>query len=154
MTVQINLTVAQILGLEFEISGLVDISTGETIRKGLLQQSISGITKYKLTNLLQELNKHSKMFNDIRNGLITKYGEPNEDGTHTISSTIIVDEKEVANPKSIDFQKKIESVLTKEIIIHTERFIVDDLDFKSYENYPAFFNLITKILEIDKEPAK
>ncbi len=74
------LEIGEILQLESEINGFTNQQTGEKIYEGFLKQNLSIILKYELTELSEELSKERKRIETVRDELIQKLGEADENG--------------------------------------------------------------------------
>jgi hypothetical protein len=147
MSVKVTLTMAEIFGLETELSGVVNQSTGEKLSKGLLAQPITLVTKFRLTELQKSLVEHKKTFETLRDELITKLGTKDEEGNVSIPMYLEATSEEAPkeiNPVFIQFNQEFEAVLSETREITTQKFDISEFDFKTDENYPVFF----KVLEI------
>jgi hypothetical protein len=147
MSVKVTLTMAEIFGLETELSGAVNQSTGEKLSKGLLAQPITLVTKFRLTELQKSLVEHKKTFETLRDELITKLGTKDEEGNVSIPMYLEATSEEAPkeiNPVFIQFNQEFEAVLAETREITTQKFDITEFDFKTDENYPVFF----KVLEI------
>ena len=60
--------------LEGEINGLVNQQTGEKVSSGLLNEKISFITKYWLTDLSKIVTEEKTSIDSIKTHLIKYYG--------------------------------------------------------------------------------
>jgi hypothetical protein len=145
MSVKVTLTMAEIFGLETELSGAVNQSTGEKLSKGLLAQPITMVTKFRLTELQKSLTEHKKTFETLRDELITKLGTKDEEGNVSIpmylESTSEDAPKEI-NPVFVQFNQEFEAVLAETREITTQKFDITEFDFKTDENYPVFFKVL------------
>lgn len=150
-----TLTLGEIYTLESELAGVVNQQTGEKTVKGLLAQQISLLQKYWLTDLADELAKHKKNVDNIRNELIQKHGEPTANGGMSISVTIdktddegnkVLDENgapvKVMNPKFQEFNEQMENLFAETRNIEHYPFKIEDFDFKTDETYAVFFKLL------------
>jgi hypothetical protein len=147
MSVKVTLTMAEIFGLETELSGIVNQATGEKLSKGLLAQPITMVTKFRLTELQNSLIEHKKTFETLRNELITKLGNKDEEGNVSIPMYLEAtseDAPKEINPVFIQFNQEFDAVLAETREITTQKFDISEFDFKTDENYPVFF----KVLEI------
>lgn len=146
---KIKLTLAEILELRGEIYGLQNLNTGEQITEGLLKQALPYVTKYWLHELGERLLEEEKLINKLRDGLIEKYGEKDEQGNMGISGGIEdgteldKDGNEVkkykVNPKFIEFQQEINTMLAESKEVEYKPFKLEDLkDINTKEDYPIF----------------
>jgi len=74
------LEIGEILQLDSEINGFTNPQTGEQVYEGFLKQNLSIILKYELTELSEELSKERKRIEGVRDELIQKLGEKDENG--------------------------------------------------------------------------
>jgi hypothetical protein len=150
-----TLTLGEIYTLEAELAGQVNQQTGEKTVKGLLSQSISLLQKYWLTDLVEDLGKHKKNVDAIRNELIQKHGEPVENGGISIAVSIdkldeegnpVLNEEgnpvKVINPKFQQFNEEMEKLFAESREIEHYPFKIEDFDFKTDETYTVFFKLL------------
>jgi hypothetical protein len=150
-----TLTLGDIYTLESELAGAVNQQTGEKTLKGLLSQQISLLQKYWLTDLAEDLAKHKKNVDGIRNDLIKKYGEPIENGGLSIQMSIDkVDEEgnpvlneegkpvKVLNPQFQLFNEEMEKLFAETKEVEHYPFKIEDFDFKTDESYSVFFKLM------------
>ena len=140
---KITLNLAKILSLEVEIGGLKNQQTGETVLKGLLSHKIPMPTKFKLKILHNTILNIKKANDEIREELIKEYGTEVNGG---ISIAMFVDaEAEVKeyNPNYIEFAKKMEELLAKEIEIEFEEIVIDEFkEINEEDVYPTFWDLL------------
>jgi len=150
-----TLTLGEIYTLEAELAGAANQQTGEKTLKGLLSQSISLLQKYWLTDLAEDLGKHKKNVDAIRNDLIKKHGEPVENGGLSISVSIdkldeegnpVLNEEgkpvKVINPKFQEFNEEMEKLFAETREVEHYPFKIEDFDFKTDETYAVFFKLL------------
>jgi len=150
-----TLTLGEIYTLEAELAGAANQQTGEKTLKGLLSQSISLLQKYWLTDLAEDLAKHKKNVDAIRNDLIKKHGEPVENGGLSISVSIdkldeeglpVLNEEgkpvKVLNPKFQEFNEEMEKLFAETRDVEHYPFKIEDFDFKTDETYAVFFKLL------------
>lgn len=150
-----TLTLGEIYALEAELSGFVNQQTGEKSVKGLLSQPISLLQKYWLTDLAEDLAKHKKNVDNLRNELIQKHGEATENGGMSISVSVDkLDEEgnpvlgedgkaiKVLNPKFQEFNQEMENLFAETKEVEHYAFKIEDFDFKTDETYAVFFKLL------------
>ncbi len=141
-----------VLQLESEINGFVAPETGERIYEGFLNQNLSIILKYELTELSEVLSKERKKVESLRDDLIKKHGEEDERGG--IMVKMYLEQKDddgnviskVINPKYVDFDKEYGELLNTEIEIEYPEITKEDLKEagKSKDKYRVLFRLIKK----------
>lgn len=150
-----TLTLGEIYALEAELAGAVNQQTGEKTLKGLLAQQISLLQKYWLTDLAEDLAKHKKNVDGLRNELIKEYGEATENGGMSIAMSIDkLDEEgkpvlgedgkaiKVLNPKFQTFNEEMEKLFAETKEVEHYPFKLEDFDFKTDETYAVFFKLL------------
>lgn len=158
-----TLTLGEIYALEAELSGFVNQQTGEKTVKGLLAQSISLLQKYWLTDLAEDLAKHKKNVDAIRNELIQKHGEPGENGSISINVSVdkldeegnpVLNEEgnpvKVLNPKFQEFNQEMEKLFAETREVEHYPFKIEDFDFKTDETYSVFFKLLKSKKEAEQ----
>jgi hypothetical protein len=141
-----------VLQLESEINGFVAPETGERIYEGFLNQNLSIILKYELTELSEVLSKERKKVEGLRDDLIKKHGEEDEKGGIMVKMYLEQkdDEGNVVsrpiNPKYVDFDKEYGELLNTEIEIEYPEITKEDLKEagKSKDKYRVLFRLIKK----------
>ena len=146
-----TLQLGQILQLEAEVNGIMNIQTGEIITKGLLKEVLKFKTKYWLMQLAEELAEEKKRIETVRDQLVKELGE--EDETGVISLPVYINEvqdedgkvvsKDI-NPKFVDFQEKFNELLIETKELSHGKFLLEDFEsVESAEVYPVFFKLIS-----------
>ncbi len=141
-----------VLQLESEINGFVNPETGERIYEGFLNQNLSIILKYELTELSEVLTKERKKVDSLRDDLVKKYGEETDKGGMMVKMLNEVKEDEgnvvsrVVNPKYVEFDKEYSQLLNTEIEIEYPEITKEDLKEagKSKDKYRVLFRLIKK----------
>lgn len=144
-----KLTIDQILQLDPEINGFTNPQTGDVVYEGFVKQPLSILLKYELTELSNTLKEEREKVDSLRNELIEKYGESNEDGSIQISPTI--EEKKgkktetVRNPKYVEFVEEYNKLLQKEIEVSHPEITKEDLKDagKTKDQYNILFKLVT-----------
>ncbi len=141
-----------VLQLESEINGFVNPETGERIYEGFLNQNLSIILKYELTELSEVLTKERKKVDSLRDDLVKKYGEETDKGGMMVKMLNEVKDDEgnvvsrVVNPKYVEFDKEYSQLLNTEIEIEYPEITKEDLKEagKSKDKYLVLFRLIKK----------
>ena len=141
-----------VLQLESEINGLVNQETGERIYEGFLNQNLSIILKYELTELSDTLSKERKKVDGLRDELIKKHGK--DDGKGGVMVKMYNEElgqdgnviSRTINPDYIEFDKEYSELLNTEIDIQYPEITKEDLKEagKSKDKYRVLFRLIKK----------
>lgn len=149
-----KLQLGEILQLEKEINGYVNPETNEQEFKGFINQDLSIILKYKLSELSDFLTNEKKKVGDLRDSLIKKYGKPDEEGKIVVKmfiedeSTSIEGEepKMIVNPEFKKLDEEFGKLLVQEIEVDVPEITLDDLKEagKTKDNYKLLFKLIKK----------
>ncbi len=149
---KISLKLSDVLELESEINGFVNPQTGEEIFKGFIKQNLSIVLKYELKELGEVLKIEKTKIEELRNELISKYGEPDESGFMSVRMYDEVKDQEGKvtsmkfNEKYLEFDKEYATLLEKEKEIEYPEITKDDLrkagDTK--DDYRVLFKLIKK----------
>jgi len=145
-----NLTIDQILQLDAEINGFKNPQTEEVVYEGFNKQPLSILLKYELSEFSEKLSAERKKVDGLRNELITKYGEPTEEGGVQISPTIEKKKgkgtEEIKNPKYVEFLNEYQTLLQKDIELEHPVISKDDLKDagKTKDQYNILFRLISK----------
>jgi hypothetical protein len=125
--------------LKDSLSLLIDLNGKNTInKKGLLNEKISAISKYKLNKLNKELISEEGEFINFRNELLKKFGTE-LNGKYVLESFL---EDGSVNPKVDDFNKEIISLLNETIEIKNYEFNIEEFNFESESNYALFYELM------------
>lgn len=138
---KVKLTLAEILNLNIELSGLNNPETGEIILNGLLSQELSLVTKFKLSELSDEISPIVSNIDKLRDGLIKKRGTE-KDGLISIEK-FIGDNK--LNPVFLEFQDEYNKLLSKEKEIEVFEFSIEEFNIKTSDRYDFFFKLLKTI---------
>jgi hypothetical protein len=149
---KISLKLGDILQLESEINGYTNPNTGEQVLKGFLKQNLSIILKYELSELGEILSKERKKVESLRDELIQKYGEADDNGGVMVK--MYNEEKDsdgnvitaVINPKYVEFDKEYGTLLNQEKEIEHPEITKDDLKDagNTKDDYKILFKLIKK----------
>ena len=135
---KIKLKLGEILLLDDEINGIYNEENKE-IFKGFIKQPISLYIKYQLTSLSDVINKEKEKITKLREELILKYGEKNEDETISLSY-FINEEQKIINDKFISFNNEFNEFLSKDKEIEYEEMDKDELKkITTSESYPILF---------------
>jgi hypothetical protein len=136
--------------LEAELNGVINQETGEKVLKGLLNEKIKLTTKYWLTELAKKASAEKETVEKIKEELIKKHGEADEQGGISIPMyTNIVKNEEGqvvsrdVNPKFVEFQNEFNTLLDEEKELEHSTFKLEDFDsVESDANYQVFFKLL------------
>jgi hypothetical protein len=136
--------------LEAELNGVINQETGEKVLKGLLNEKIRLTTKYWLTELAKKASAEKETVEKIKEELIKKHGEADEQGGISIPMYINIVKNEEGqvvsrdvNPKFVEFQNEFNTLLDEEKELEHSTFKLEDFDsVESDANYQVFFKLI------------
>lgn len=158
---KITLKLYEFYNLEAELNGLTNPQTGAKTSSGLLQEKLSMVTKYWLTDLAKKVSAEKATVEELKNDLIKKYGEEGENGSVSIpmtineldadGNTITVKDaegndvtKKTLNPAYLNFEKEFNEVLQQDRDLeHTAFKLADFANVETGENYGTFFKLIS-----------
>ena len=168
---KISLKLFEFYNLDAELNGLTNQQTGEKIASGLIQEKLSLVTKYWLTELGKKVAAEKAAVEELKNDLIKKYGKEDEKGG--ISIPMVIDEldsdgqpikdldkdgnwftKKVINPEFQSFELEFNNLLQTEKELEYKAFTLEDFEkVETSENYGTFFKLIkveeTKIVPLN-----
>jgi hypothetical protein len=145
----VKLTIDEVLQLDAEINGFTNQQSGEVVYKGFANHELPILLKYELSELTKTLQDERSKVDELRNSLITKYGDVKEDGSVEIKPTVEVKKgkkkETVKNEKYVEFLGEYGKLLSKEIEIDTPEITKDDLKEvgKTTDQYKVLFKLIT-----------
>lgn len=143
----LTLTLLDALQLESELNGFVNPQTKETVYKGFINHNLPILLKYDLMDLSQQLLDERKKVEQLRDDLIKKYGETDENGTISIKMYEEVEENMTKISDSyLMFQNEYNSLLSQEIEVKYHEITRDDLKKagESTDNYMLLFKLVKK----------
>jgi hypothetical protein len=147
--VKTKLKLIEISDLSEEIHGLQDRQTGEKVQKGLLDEKLSLVQKYWLTDLGKKTKEVVDEIEPLRNEVISKYGTIGPDGGMGISA--IIEEKNEEgvvisrkpNPNWDIFNKEYFELMSQEKEVEHQEFLLNDFsDVKSENRYAIFQTLL------------
>ena len=157
---KISLKLFEFYNLDAELNGLTNQQTGEKIASGLIQEKLSLVTKYWLTELGKKVAAEKASVEELKNDLIKKYGK--EDDKGGVSIPMVIEEldsdgqpikdidkdgnwftKKVINPDYQSFEKEFNDLLQTEKDLDYKAFTLEDFEkVETSENYGTFFKLI------------
>lgn len=166
---KITLKLFEFYNLDAELNGLTNQQTGEKIAAGLIQEKLSLVTKYWLTELGKKVAAEKATIEELKNDLIKKYGK--EDDKGGISIPMVIEEldeegqpkkdldkdgnwftKKVLNPDFQLFEADFNALLQTEKELEYKPFTLEDFEkVETSENYGTFFKLI-KVAETPVVP--
>ena len=168
---KISLKLFEFYNLDAELNGLTNQQTGEKIASGLIQEKLSLVTKYWLTELGKKVAAEKAAVEELKNDLIKKYGK--EDDKGGISIPMVIEEldsegqpmkdvdkdgnwftKKIINPDFQLFEKEFNDLLQTEKELEYKAFTLEDFEkVETSENYSTFFKLIkveeTKVVPLN-----
>lgn len=169
---KISLKLFEFYNLDAELNGLTNQQTGEKIASGLIQEKLSLVTKYWLTDLGKKVAAEKASVEELKNDLIKKYGK--EDDKGGVSIPMVIDQvdadgavvyaepdaegktgpKKMINPDYQSFEKEFNDLLQTEKELEYKVFTLDDFEkVETSENYGTFFKLIkveeTKVVPLN-----
>lgn len=157
---KISLKLFEFYNLDAELNGLTNQQTGEKIASGLIQEKLSLVTKYWLSELGKKVAAEKAAIEELKNDLIKKYGK--EDDKGGISIPMVIEEldedgqpkkdldkdgnwftKKIMNPDFQLFEAEFNNLLQTEKDLEYKAFTLDDFEkVETTENYGTFFKLI------------
>jgi hypothetical protein len=147
---KISLKLYEFYNLESELNGVVNQQTGDKVSAGLLAEKLKLTTKYWLTELSKKVIAEKATVESLKEELIKKHGETDEQGNVGISMYIdIVRDEEGKivegknNPKFIEFQNEFNMLLQEEKELEYKPIDLNELEnIESEGNYPTIFKLV------------
>lgn len=145
-----KLNLVDYYNLEAELNGVVNQQTGEIVSKGLLSEKIKLTTKYWISDVAKKVKAEKDACEAIKEELIKKHGEADENGSIGIAAFINVQKDEEGkiisaenNPKYLEFQKEWIALLNEEKELEHKEFKLEEFEEVSSEGaYLTFFKLI------------
>ena len=147
---KITLKLYEFYNLEAELNGVMNQETGEVTSKGLLAEKIKMTTKYWLNDLVKKVVAEKEACESLKQELIKKYGEADDQGNISIPMYINVvtnEEGQVVsrdvNSKFVEFQNEFNAVLNEDKELEYKGFTLEEFDnVESEGKYNTFFKLI------------
>jgi hypothetical protein len=147
---KISLKLFEFYNLDSELNGVVNQQTGEKVSEGLLSEKLKLTTKYWLTELSKKVLAEKTSVESLKEDLIKKHGEADENGNIGIQMYIDVVKDENGNivegkpnPKFIEFQNDFNILLQEEKELEYKPINLSELEnIESDGNYPTFFKLV------------
>ncbi len=147
---KIALKLYEFYNLEAELNGVTNPQTGEITSKGLLAEKIKMTTKYWLNDLVKKVTIEKEACEALKQELIKKHGEPDEQGNISIPMyiNIVTDEQgqtvsREINPNFVEFQNEFNGVLNEDRELEHKGFTLEEFDnVESEGKYNTFFKLI------------
>lgn len=163
---KITLKLFEFYNLDAELNGLRNQSTGEVLTAGLLQEKLSLVTKYWLSDLAKKVAAEKAAVEELKNDLIKKYGKEDENGG--VSIPMVVDDldaegnpilvkdnegnevpRKKMNPQFQEFEKEFNDLLQTEKELEYKAIHLSDLEkVETVENYSTLFKLVKVDAEV------
>ncbi len=149
---KISLKLGEQLQLESEINGFSHPETGEVIYQGFLKANLPIVLKYELKELGDTLKNERTKIESLRDELIVKYGDTDENGGIIVKMFLEEKDEEgnvtsrTVNPKYVEFDKEYGTLLDQEKELEYPEITKDDLKNagNSKDDYKVLFKLIKK----------
>jgi hypothetical protein len=149
---KIILKLHEVYELNLELKGSINQQTGETIRKGILDEKISISVKYWLDKLSEKLKTEIDLVEKLKEEIIRKLGVVDEQGNYSIPLRInekFNDKDELlsydVNPTFLEYQSEFEKLINQEVEIEYNAINLEDINIQS-EVYPRILFKLTKQL--------
>jgi hypothetical protein len=149
---KITLKLHEVYELNLELKGSINQQTGETIRKGILDEKLSISVKYWLDKLSEKLKTEIDAIEKLKEESIRKLGVVDEQGNYSIPLRInekFNDKDELlsydVNPTFLEYQSEFEKLINQEVEIEYNAINLEDINIQS-EVYPRILFKLTKQL--------
>ena len=147
---KVSLKLYEFYNLEAELNGVTNQQTGEVTSKGLLAEKIKMTTKYWLNDLVKKVVTEKEACEALKQELIKKHGEADEQGNVSIPMYINEVKNEEGqtvsreiNPKFVEFQNEFNAVLNEDKELEYKGFTLEEFEnVESEGKYDTFFKLI------------
>ena len=147
---KVSLKLYEFYNLEAELNGVTNQQTGEVTSKGLLAEKIKLTTKYWLNDLVKKVVTEKEACEALKQELIKKHGEADEQGNVSIPMYINEVKNEEGqtvsreiNPKFVEFQNEFNAVLNEDKELEYKGFTLEEFEnVESEGKYDTFFKLI------------
>jgi hypothetical protein len=147
---KITLKLYEFYNLEAELNGVTNQQNGEVTSKGLLAEKIKMTTKYWLNDLVKKVVTEKEACEALKQELIKKHGEADEQGNVSIPMYINEVKNEEGqtvsreiNPKFVEFQNEFNAVLNEDKELEYKGFTLEDFENVETEGaYTTFLKLV------------
>ena len=147
---KITLKLYEFYNLEAELNGVTNQQNGEVTSKGLLAEKIKMTTKYWLNDLVKKVVTEKEACEALKQELIKKHGEADEQGNVSIPMYINEVKNEEGqtvsreiNPKFVEFQNEFNAVLNEDKELEYKGFTLEDFENVETEGaYVTFLKLV------------
>lgn len=145
-----TLKLYEFYNLEAELNGVTNPQTGEVTSKGLAAEKIKMTTKYWLNDLAKKVVAEKEACEALKQELIKKHGEVDEQGNISIPMyiNVVTNEEDQTvsrdvNPNFVEFQNEFNAVLNEDRELEHKGFSLEELEsVESEGKYTTFFKLI------------
>lgn len=148
---KIKLSLIEVYGLDVELKGFVNPSTGERLQKGLLDEKLSIAVKYKLSDLSDKVEVEIAKINKFKEELIKSLGTADEEGNVGIPLRINQTFKEDGsidtfdiNPVYEEYNKQLSELLQQEVGFDFNEVAVEDIDVETEVFPKILFKIINQ----------
>lgn len=134
--------------LDVELNGRVNQQTGQKQVTGILDEKISLVAKYWLTQLANIVKAEITLLDAQRDELIKKYGEEDAEGGISLAPSIVEkDDSGVEvrrpNPKFLEFNDEFNQLLAQEKEVSYAPIKLSDLsNIETSNNYATLFKFV------------
>ena len=132
---KVSLKLYEFYNLEAELNGVTNAQTGEVTSKGLLAEKIKMTTKYWLNDLVKKVVTEKEACEALKQELIKKHGEADEQGNVSIPMYINEVKNEEGqtvsreiNPKFVEFQNEFNAVLNEDKELEYKGFTLEEFE--------------------------
>ena len=148
---KIKLSLLEVYELDVELKGFVNQSTGEKLSKGLLEEKLTIVTKYKLSDLADKVEKEIVKINGFKEELIKTLGTVDEEGNigiplrinQTYNEDGSLDKWDI-NPVFNEYNAQLSELLQQEIEFDFNEVAVEDINVET-DIYPKIlFKIINQ----------
>jgi hypothetical protein len=147
---KVSLKLYEFYNLEAELNGVTNQQTGEVTSKGLLAEKLKLTTKYWINDLAKKVTAEKEAVETIKQDLIKKHGEADDQGSVSIPMYINVvtnEEGQVTsrdvNPKFVEFQNEFNALLNEEKEVEHKEFKLEEFENVETDGaYTTFLKLV------------
>ena len=147
---KVSLKLYEFYNLEAELNGVTNQQTGEVTSKGLLAEKLKLTTKYWINDLAKKVLAEKEAVETIKQDLIKKHGEADEQGNISIPmyTNVVTDEEgqvtsRDVNPKFVEFQNEFNALLNEEREVEHKEFKLEEFENVETDGaYTTFLKLV------------
>lgn len=148
---KVKLSLLEVHGLNIELVGFTNQGTLEKLQKGLLDEKLYIVTKYKLSDLNDKLESEISKVQKFKNELIKSLGDKDEEGNISIPMRINETYNEDGslntweiNPKFIEYNKELDKLMQEEIELDFNEVSIEDMNVETEVNPKILFKIINQ----------